>query len=84
MPFPQEPDYCNMECREMLIRLCQRYDSLERSLIGNGQPGEIVKLRNRIGSLEDFRAWVRGAFWAIGGALTLILTGLGILLGRRG
>lgn len=55
----EQPDYCNMDCREMLVRLCQSHEDMKRRLLGNGQPGEVDKLRARVGALEDFRAEVK-------------------------
>lgn len=52
-------------------------------LRGNGQPGVINQLDDRVVSLElnhaTARAWVKGAAWVIGGLLTAAGTAMAIL-----
>lgn len=46
--------------------LCSQMETL----LGNGQPGLIAVLDNRVGSLEETRAsahgWLKGALWVVG------------------
>ena len=41
-------------------------ESLQKILLGNGQPGWCAEHRARIGSLERWRAWITGALAVIG------------------
>ncbi len=46
-----------------------RLANLEKVLLGNGQPGAIRSMEDRISRLEQYR-------WLIGGAVALFMTGV--------
>ena len=41
--------------RELLIRIDERVEHMNRELFGNGQPGKIDELDERIADVEGFR-----------------------------
>lgn len=46
--------------RELLVRIDERVEKLEKALLGNGQPGAIAIQGGRIAALERWRARVTG------------------------
>ncbi len=67
----------------LLEGLVERFESMERRLLGNGQPGELAKLEHRLDSfgtrvkaLEKFRWWVSG----VGATFAAVGTFVGMLI----
>jgi len=44
----------------------EKFEKLERRLLGNGQPGEIEKISRRLDVLEDFKYTLLGAASVLG------------------
>lgn len=61
---------------ERLVRIETTLEVLKVRLLGNGQPGDLQKFDMRIDNLEDSRARVRGAMWAMGLIVTAITGGI--------
>lgn len=60
-----------------LARVETMVEEIHHRLLGNGQPGEIDKMKEDISSLKSSRTWVKGVATALG----VIITGdLGVHL----
>lgn len=60
------------DTRERLARMETILERLDHQLLGNGQKGEIEKLKDRIVPLEDTAAKARGAFYTLSTIITFI------------
>jgi len=50
--------------------ICENIEAIQHRLFGNGQPGELMDIKNRISTLEKFRYVLIGValvFSAVGG-----------------
>lgn len=54
-------------------------ESMNRELIGNGQPGRIGKLETRMALVEDFEAKAKGVI----AFLAFVITAVGTFLGKH-
>lgn len=49
-----------------------KLDELAHRLLGNGRPGIVAELGNRVSSLERYRAWVIGSAAGVTGVLGIL------------
>lgn len=66
----------NAEDHDTLLRIEENLGGLCKLLLDNGQPGLLTKHDNRLKSLENWRAFVKGAL-----SLAYILLGFAVTLG---
>lgn len=71
--FPETAPQTFLTDHDLLIKIATTVDAMNHSLFGNGQPGELQRLKDRTATLEEFR-------WKFVGGLAL----LGILSGSVG
>ncbi len=69
--------------RDLLIRLDARVEALHRELLGNGQPGRIAVVEERVDSLEQTRDRARGWLAGASAILAAIWGGLEYLIHRK-
>lgn len=56
---------------ELLIRTATIVEGLDKRLFGNGQPGEIDILRDKIDDIKGWKNKVQGALGVVGAGMTL-------------
>jgi hypothetical protein len=81
MPSTEMEDLVS-SLREDIAEIKALLNSMQKEILGNGQPGRIQRIESRLEPLEvmanQLRGWVRGAMWVAGAALTIA----GIALGK--
>ena len=57
----------------MAIRKCRLETETQiHSIVGNGQPGEISKIKDRLGALERGKYWLAGAASVAGAVVGIV------------
>lgn len=61
------------EFQDRVIEKLTRLETHMEGLIGNGQPGRITKLEDRIESLDDRWKWSAGVITGVSGTISAIV-----------
>lgn len=69
-----------MDTAERLGRIEERLDSLCDVLLDNGQPGILTKHDTRLGHLEEWRSYTKGALGVVAFLSTIAIALGGVIL----